>query len=240
MLVARLSRSAGFRCVSAFRPVNDRPGRVDQQMKSDMMQDLIGAGGEGSPWHRKAASLRPAKPAAVMLVINGVGCRRRSVRRRVNETDDNARWATNPRNLGSMCRCSGAQPGAGRSGCGRGSSGSQPPAGSAPTRHHPASRVAASLSSVQRAPCLVRFWVADNASGGTVVLDGAPAAIRLPQPSGATVFADGGRQYVLCRAMGAAAEPCAGSDRAASRAPDAARSRLETVPGSWFSRHDRR
>src|ERR1700731_4247578 len=105
------------------------------------------------------------------------------------------------------------------------------PPGPAPPRPHPASRVAASLSSVQRAPCLVRFWVADNASGGTVVLDGAPAAIRLPQPSGATVFADGGRQYVLCRAMGAAAEPCAGSDRAASRAPDAARSRLETVPG---------
>ena len=47
MLVAPLSRSAGFRCVSAFRPVNDRPGRVDQQMKSDMMQDLIGQEGRG-------------------------------------------------------------------------------------------------------------------------------------------------------------------------------------------------
>jgi hypothetical protein len=44
------------------------------------------------------------------------------------------------------------------------------------------------LSSVQRAPCLVRFWLLITLSSGTVVLDGAPALFDY-QPSGATVFA---------------------------------------------------
>ena len=76
------------------------------------------------------------------------------------------------------------------------------------------------------------------ARDGTVVLDGAAAAIRLLQPSGATVPADRGRQYILCRAMGTAAKPRSRSDRAAARGANAPRSRLETVPGHG-SRPDR-
>ena len=107
-------------------------------------------------------------------------------------------------------------------------------AGPGLSQQHTASRCDACVSWPRRSPCLVRFCAADGARDGTVVLDGAAAAIRLPQPPGAAVFVDGGRQCILRRAMGAAAKPRARSDRAAARGSDAAGSRLETVPGHGF------
>src|SRR5207302_7427548 len=89
-------------------------------------------------------------------------------------------------------------------------------------------------------PSLGRLRAADASGGSAVVLDGAAAALRLSQSSGPHAPPRGGRQSILCRALGAAAQSRARSDRAAAHAGNAARHRIEALSGRDLRPDNRR